>query len=228
MTIIWCMVPEIWSMIDRIFCHFGLFFALLPPNNKNLKFWKNEKNSWRYYHFIHVYQKWQSYDVWFLRYWAQRTEFFVNLDHFLHFYPLNNLKNQNFEKMKKIPGDIIILHKCTLNGNHMMYGSWDMKCGRQNYLSFWTVFCPFTTLTTPKIKIWKTEKTPRNIIILHKWTRNHDHMLYCSLDIACNGCNCCFSFWGIFCPFTFLTARKIKIKKKKRKKKKAGDIIILQ
>ena len=26
----WCMVPQIWSAIDRIFCHFGPFFALLP------------------------------------------------------------------------------------------------------------------------------------------------------------------------------------------------------
>ena len=31
MTIIWCMVPEISSAIDRIICHFRLFFALLPP-----------------------------------------------------------------------------------------------------------------------------------------------------------------------------------------------------
>ena len=31
MTIIWCMVPEIWSMTDKIFCHLGPFFALLPP-----------------------------------------------------------------------------------------------------------------------------------------------------------------------------------------------------
>ena len=29
MKIIWCMVPEIWSAIDRIFCHFRPFFALL-------------------------------------------------------------------------------------------------------------------------------------------------------------------------------------------------------
>ena len=28
MTIIWCMVPEIWSVTDTIFCHFGPFFAL--------------------------------------------------------------------------------------------------------------------------------------------------------------------------------------------------------
>ena len=34
MTIIWCMVPmvpEIWSVMDRVFCHFGLFFALPSP-----------------------------------------------------------------------------------------------------------------------------------------------------------------------------------------------------
>ena len=31
MTVIWCMVPEISSATDKLFCHFGLFFALLPP-----------------------------------------------------------------------------------------------------------------------------------------------------------------------------------------------------
>ena len=50
------------------------------------------------------YQKWQSCDVWFLRYGAWWAEPFVILDHFLTFYPANNLKNQNFEKMKKMPG----------------------------------------------------------------------------------------------------------------------------
>ena len=38
------MVLEIQSMTDRIFCHFGLFFAILPPNNlKNQNFEKLEK-----------------------------------------------------------------------------------------------------------------------------------------------------------------------------------------
>ena len=36
-------------------------------------------------------------------------------------------ENQNFKKLKKTPGDIIILHKSTMNDNHMMYGSLDMK-----------------------------------------------------------------------------------------------------
>ena len=43
----------------------------------------------------------ESYDFWFLSYGVQRTEHFVILDHFLPFYPLNNPKNENFEKMKK-------------------------------------------------------------------------------------------------------------------------------
>ena len=50
-------------------------------------------------------------------------EFFVILDRVLQFYPPNNPKNQYFEKLKKPPGDIITLHMCTINDNHMMYGS---------------------------------------------------------------------------------------------------------
>ena len=95
------MVPEIWSMTDRIFCNFGPFFALLPP---------------------------------------QQPE------------------NQNFEKMKTTLGDIIILLICTITDNHTMYGSWDNKRDGQNFLSFWTVFWPFTPLTTRKIKILKNRK----------------------------------------------------------------------
>ena len=44
MTIVWCMVPEIWSMTDRIFCHFGWFFAFLPSkNSENQNFEKIKK-----------------------------------------------------------------------------------------------------------------------------------------------------------------------------------------
>ena len=54
---------------------------------------------------------------------ARQTEFFVILGHFLPFDPPNNLKNQNFEKMKKPYEDIIILHLHATNDDHMMYGS---------------------------------------------------------------------------------------------------------
>ena len=65
---------------------------------------------------------------------------------------LKKIKNQNFEKIKKTVGDIIILHTCTKNHDHMMHGSWDTELDRQNFLSLWTIFCPFTQLTTRKIK----------------------------------------------------------------------------
>ena len=48
---------------------------------------------------------------------------FVIFDFFMPFYPSKNPENRNFAKRKKMPGDIIILHKCTINVNHMMHGS---------------------------------------------------------------------------------------------------------
>ena len=66
--------------------------------------------------------------------------FFVILDHFLHFYSPNNLKNQNFEKMKQPPGDIMTLHMCTINDNHMMYGSWDIEQNRRIFCHFGLFF----------------------------------------------------------------------------------------
>ena len=155
-TIIWCMLHGIWNTTVIIFCHFGPFFSLLPHYwPQKWKFGINFKKPWRYYPITHVYHKWRSYDVQFLRYKAWQTEFFVIFGHFLPFNLPNNLKNQNFEKMKKTPEDIIILHFHTKNDDHMMYGSWNMECDRHNFLSFWTTFCPFTSLTAWKIKLKK-------------------------------------------------------------------------
>ena len=79
-------------------------------------------------------------------------------ERFFAFLPHNILKNQNFEKMKKTPQDTTILHMCTINHNHMMYVTWDIKCDRYYFLSFWSIFCPFTPLTAQKIKILKKWK----------------------------------------------------------------------
>ena len=171
MTIIWCMVPEIWSVTDTTFCHFRPFLALIPLP------------------------------------------------------PPNNPKNQNFEKMEKTPGDIIILYMCVINNKHVMYGSWDMKRDGHNFLSFWTVFCNFNPLTTQKIKILKNWKNRLKISSFYTSVPKIMITKYCFLDMARNGCNCYFSFWAIFCPFTHLTTQKIKILK--NMKKAPGDIIIL-
>ena len=143
---------------------------------------------------------------------------FCHFGLFLLSYPPNNPQNQNFEKMNKIPGDIIILHMRTINYNHIMHGSCDMVRNRQNFSSFWTIFCPFKLANNPEnLNFEKMKKNPQYIIILHKCTKYHDHMLYCSLDMTCVRCNRYFSFWAIFDPFTPLTAQKIKIFLKMKK-----------
>ena len=52
-------VLEMWHMTDVIFIfHFGLFLAhLTPKSQKNQNFLKIEKNTLRYHHLTHVYQK---------------------------------------------------------------------------------------------------------------------------------------------------------------------------
>ena len=66
------------------------------------------------------------------------------------------------------------------------------------FLLFWTAFCPLTPLKTRNFE--KLKKTSEDIIILHKCTKNHDHMLYCSLDMARNEFNYYFSICAIFSP----------------------------
>ena len=73
----------------------------------------------------------------------QRTKFSVILGHLLPFDPPNNPKDQNFEKIKKLPGNIIILHLCATNDDHMMYDSWDMECNRLKIFLILAPFLPF-------------------------------------------------------------------------------------
>ena len=205
------MMSDSWDMEcnrQNFLSFWTVFLPFYPSNNpKNQKFEKMKKLPGRY-HFIRVYHKWQSYDVWFLRYEARRTECFVILDHFLPFYPPNNQKNQNFEKTNKPPRDIIILHMCTINDNHMMYRSWDMECDRQNFLSSWTVFCPFTALTTWKIKI--LQKWKKHLEILTFYTSvSQMTIIWCMVPEIWSVTDVIFIL-GYFLP-CYLTARKTKI-----------------
>ena len=79
MTIILCTVPGIWSSTGKIFSRFELFFC---PFTEKSNFWKKCLDISLAYI---CYHKWQSYDVWFLRYKVQLTELFV--DYFLPFWP---------------------------------------------------------------------------------------------------------------------------------------------
>ena len=123
-----------------------VFYSFTPLTTRKIKTLKKmKKNTWRHYHFTQGYHKWQSYDVRFLRYQAQWREVFVILDIFALLPPWNNPKNQDFEKNLEKPADIISLHKCTKNHDHMQHCCWDkMHDGCNSYFLLWTIFCPFT------------------------------------------------------------------------------------
>ena len=85
---------------------------------------------------------------------------------------------------------------------------------------FLPFYPPPPHLTAQEMKIPKKKKRKKptcRCFHLHKRTKNHDHILYCSWDMAHDGCNY-FSYWAIFCPFSPLTAQEIKIKKNNEKK----------
>ena len=90
---------------------------------------------------------------------------------------------------------------------------------------FGLFFALLPTPNSPKNKNFKKMKnTPGDVTILHNCSKNHDHMLYCSWDMAHDGCNCYFSFWAFFFLLFYLqqfkkhkkTAQKIKISKNEK------------
>ena len=91
----------------------------------------------------------------------------IILDHFLPFYPPNNPKNQNSEKLKKAPGDIIFLHKCTKDHDHMLYCSLEMaRYGFNCYFSFWAIFYTYLPNNLKNQNLGKVKKDPGDIISL--------------------------------------------------------------
>ena len=154
MKIIWCIVPEIWSATDRILSHFSPFSCSFIPlttrQNKLLK--KRKKRLDIYHHFTKVWYKWQSHDVWFLRYEA-----------------------------------------------------W------HNFLLFWIIFCPFTTLATLRPKFSKKWKT--RLEISSFYTSVTKAVIICfTVALIWNATDVFVVFhFGLFiCALTSLTARKIK------------------
>ena len=140
---------------------------------------------------------------------------FVNLDHI--FYRFSPMTTQNIKILKrwkkKAPGDVIILHMCTINGNHMMYDVWDMKRYRQIFLSFWAIFWPFYLTINRKINIF-----------------------YASVSKIMYVCFTVPEIWHVtdvififhFWPFlTFYTTNCAKNQNFEKVKTKAGDITIL-
>ena len=199
--------------------NFTSFFALYPPKNlknQNFEKWKNLLEISSFYTCPpKITIIWCTVPE--IR--SETDIIFVILGHILPFYhPLlihSDPENQNFEKKWKKCLEILSFYTymCTINEDHMIYGSWNIRCDRQKFLTFWAIFCPFNPLTTWKIKILTLKKAPGDIIILHICTINDNHMMYGSWDIKHDRLNFLL-VWTIFCPFTPLRAKKIKIFKK--------------
>ena len=90
-TIIWCMLPEIWVQ-HTIFCNFGTFFALYPLLAPRIKTWKKIK---RYFLFHMCTINKNSWDI---RRNRQKILSFWAI--FCHFIPLTNQKIKIFKKWK--------------------------------------------------------------------------------------------------------------------------------
>ena len=139
------------------------------------------------------------------------------MGYFSTFYLPNSPKNQNLEKGKKTLE--ISFYNSALKIIIICYTVPEIWCMTNVIIfHFWAIFCPFTPLTAQKIEILKKwKKKHGDIIILHMCTKTYDQMMYSSWDMVHDRCNCYFSFWAIFCPFTPLPAQKIKILKKWKK-----------
>ena len=193
------------------FCHFGLFFVLLDPwQPGKSKFWKNEKIIWRCHPFTHtkiddhmMYVPWNT----------ECDRLFVILGHFLHFTPLLTPIRKIWKNVKK-PSPFA-LHRCTMNEDHIIYDSWDIRYNKEIFLSFWVIFCPLTLLTTQEIKLLKTMKKKKkkkkmiNLEIL-SFETCVPQMIWCMVPGIWSTTDRIFLILDHFCHFTLQTNQKIK------------------
>ena len=110
----------------------------------------------------------------------QQTEFFIIFHHIIIFI---------LKKVKKTPGDMIILHMCTKNHDHrfMCYTAPEAWHLRDEIFTFhFGLFFGLLPQQPKKLKLKKKKKTPGDIIILHMYTKNYDHMMYSSSDMVHN------------------------------------------
>ena len=88
---------------------------------------------------------------------------------FCTFTPLWTPKIKTWKKGQKTPGDIILLHMCTINEDHMMYGSWDKKTQHIVFCHF-RQFCALSYTSHPKkSKFWKKAWKYHLTLKWHKW-----------------------------------------------------------
>ena len=111
-------VLQKWHTYEEGGVHLRISFRHLLMNfekPKKSEFWKNKiKKPWRYHHFTHMCQKPQSGTV---------PEIWSNLNFLCYLGPF-----------------FALYCPLTPQKTKMIYGSWDIKCKGQSFLSFWAIF----------------------------------------------------------------------------------------
>ena len=162
------MVPEIWSVTNKIFCHSGLLFVLLPPMDPENQNFEKINKTLEDIIILQMCTINQSYDLWFLSYGVQQTNIFVILDHFLPFYPPppspTTQKIKILKKWKKKTNNWRYYHFTQMYHKWQSCHVWFLRYQAWQTGSFWTILCPLSTLTAQKIKILKKCK---NTLIYH-------------------------------------------------------------
>ena len=129
-----------WFLRYKVQCNRVFFFILghfllfdSPNNPKNQNFEKNFKKPGDVIilHLRITNDNHKMYEI-----WSVTNRIFCLFAPFSPFSPTNNPKNQNFDKTKKIYGDIIFLNLCTTNDNHVIRDSSDMGLAER-------IFCHF-------------------------------------------------------------------------------------
>ena len=146
------------------------FLPFDPPNNpKNQNLKKMEKNTRRYYHFTFVYNKWWSYDRWFLR--------FSTI-----FCPFTPPTTQKIKILKKKCLKISSIYTSVPKIMTICYSApeiWHVTDVILFFiLDYLLPFCPKNQ------NFKKNEKKPGDII-LHTCTKNYHQMMYGFWDMVC-------------------------------------------
>ena len=160
---------SVWYLLMNLKNNYFFKKLLIWANIKCKNFNIYNKTLNRYQEITLMYQKSWWNDLQLLRYKVWQTEI-GNYGSFFALLPpppvLSHLKTQKIRTLKKWKKllEIPSFYKSVSKTAIMRYGSWDMEHNRQNFLSFWTIFCPFTHLTTQKIKILKKWKKCPDIL----------------------------------------------------------------
>ena len=121
-----------------------------------------------------AYKKCKKFNIYNVVFFWKHNEYHLEISLFYTIifcsFTLPSAKIQKIrilKKMKKTAKDIITLHMCTKNHDHMRYSSWD----RHYFLSFWDIFCPLPVSPRNNLKnqnFEKMKKVSGDAIILHK------------------------------------------------------------